>query len=193
MKRFYVRTLIVVTLMGSLGWWAGSVKSRPVAQPPGGASGTVVKSETFETEGGTTTVTQTARSGGNAAAQDDAFHSYLHLDQSNLGGPGELAVRGVYEIGVPNPVEIGDREYTIVVSVRGPQGEVIIDHDPVGVVVDRTGVGHWSEEFRWSRPFLPGKYYVEMAAVVPGTSVTRFDGRTGPFLAGYSSIVAVVK
>lgn len=192
MKHFLVKSLVVVALTAGLGWFAGSVKSRPIGQSP---DGTVVASDTFDVPGGTATITQTTKRhvAGAATKPDDTFHCWLHLDESNLGGPGELAVRGVYEIGVPNPVEIGDREYTIAVSVRGPQGEVIVDHDPVGVVVDRTGVGHWSEEFRWSQPFLPGKYYVEMLAMIPGTSVTRFDGRIGPFFMGYSSIVAVVK
>lgn len=186
MKRFFVKTCVIVTLMTTIGWYACRVQSEP-AQPTQPPASTVTE------DGATTTTAQSIALEHDAGKANDQFHCWLHLDEANHGGPGELSVRGVYEIGQPHPAgTIDDREYTIAVSVYDSQGHTIVDHDPIGVVVDRVGIGHWSDEFHWSKPFLPGKYYVEMMAVVPGTEVTRFNGTVGPALTAYSSIYAIV-
>lgn len=169
------KMLVVVALMAGLGWYAGSVKSQPQTS----------RSETLSVNGTTTTTTETNLFGEAPAVGPNRFHSCLKLDDFNHGGPGELIIRGVYEIQRPNPVgSIDDREYTIVVNITDSQGNMIIEQDPIGTVVDRAGVGHWSQEFHWAHePFPPGKYYVEMVAIRPG--MTKATRHTAP--AGYSS------
>jgi hypothetical protein len=184
MIRFCVKMFSVVALLASIGWFAGS----------GNSQLTQSHSDTVTMNGATTTTTETVVRGDDDAVTADQFHCCLQLDDANYGNPGELVIRGVYEIRQPNLVgSIDDREYTIAVSVRDGKGNTFVDHDPIGTVIDRAGVGHWQQEFRWAMPFLPGTYYVEMMAIVPDTEVTRFNGTIGPALTAYSSFRAIVK
>jgi hypothetical protein len=184
MRMFCVKILAVVVMLAGLGWLAGSMRAQP-------QRATRITADYIAADGSRTTTTQTPMLG---PAAPEQFHSQLLLDDTNHGGPGMLAVRGVYEVREPNPLgTIDDREYTICVSVRDYQGNTFVDHAILGTVIDRPGVGHWRKEFTWEAPFQPGKYYCEMMAVVPGTEVVRFNGTTGPALEAYSSIHAIVR
>jgi hypothetical protein len=107
------------------------------------------------------------------------FHARMEFDGINHGGPGELVIHGVFEIGDPN-FGTPDRDLAITAVVMDLQGHVLIDHHPIMMVKDQNGVGYWSQEVTFATPMLPGEYSAGFYAGVPGALLTKLDGSKVP-------------
>jgi hypothetical protein len=107
------------------------------------------------------------------------FHSTVHLEPENLGGPGVLEIRPRFVVQDPDPMTPDTKDETVafrVVVKDLARTTTLINETLADTVVDRRGVGNWVKDLYFVKPMLSGSYFVGVYDFWPGKPRKNADG-----------------